>query len=193
MTNKKVTEIPIFLKFYNKFLTKKECDSIIAISKDKFVKSQVYSSNNINTIVNNNVRSSSSYTITSKDPLFEKIKNKVSELLVIPKENFETLQVQKYEKGQQYYPHYDYIQGMENQRIKTFIIYLNRLKKIDGGCTSFTHYNYKIKPETGMAICFDNVDSNGNVNPKTMHAGELINTDAIKYILTIWIRQNKYV
>jgi len=193
MTNKKVTEIPIFLKFYNNFLTKKECDSIIAISKDKFVKSQVYSSNNINTIVNNNVRSSTSYTITSKDPLFEKIKNKVSELLVIPKENFETLQVQKYEKGQQYYPHYDYIQGMENQRIKTFIIYLNRLKKIDGGCTSFTHYNYKIKPETGMAICFDNVDLNGNVNPKTMHAGELINTEAIKYILTIWIRQNKYV
>lgn len=193
MSNKKITEIPTFLKFYNNFLTKKECDSIIAMSKDNFVKSQVYSPDNINATVNNNVRSSSSYTITNKDLLVEKIKNKVSELLVIPKENFETLQVQKYEKGQQYYPHYDYIQGMENQRIKTFIIYLNRLNKKDGGCTSFTHYNYKIKPKTGMAICFDNVDSNGNVNPKTMHAGEQINTEVNKYILTVWIRQNKYV
>ena len=190
MNSKKVIMIPNFLKFHNGFLTKKECDCLIAMSKDKFVQSQIYLSDTLTT--NNSYRSSTSYTITNYDPLCEKIKNKVSELLAIPIENFEGLQVQKYEKGQQFLPHHDYIQGFENQRIKTFIIYLNRLTKKDGGCTCFTHYNYKIRPRTGMAICFDNVDSYGNVNPQTMHAGESINTDTNKYILTIWIRKNKY-
>ena len=101
------------------------------------------------------------------------------------------MKIQKYEKNQEFLPHYDYLEGIENQRIKTFIIYLNKLNKKDGGHTIFNYYKYKIQPKTGLAICFSNTDDKFNVNNLTMHQGEKIKTDKEKYILTIWIRKNK--
>lgn len=181
------------LKKYNNFITDFECDYLINITNGKFIDSTVLS-DDLSNYIDKTVRSSQNYYFQkSENKIIENIERKISCELNIPIENIEPIQMVKYDFKQEYLPHYDYIYEDNNQRTHTFIIYLNTLYEKEGGSTNFVNYNKKIYPVKGNAICFNNIDSFGRLNLMSLHGGEKIKGNKSKFILSIWIRKNKYI
>ncbi|QNA84590.1 proline hydroxylase [Sphingomonas sp. So64.6b] len=97
----------------------------------------------------------------------------------------EPLTVLRYRPGQQYRPHLDTIQGAQNQRIKTLLVYLN--EGFGGGETVFPGVGLTVIPRGGDAILFDNVLATGDPDPVARHAGLPVRQGA-KWLATRWIR-----
>lgn len=107
----------------------------------------------------------------------------------------EYLQLLRYQNGQEYRPHRDYLpasmitplaQGGSGQRESTVIIYLNDVDK--GGETQFMELDKKITPKMGRALAFRNLLADGTPDTRTLHAGLPVETGT-KWIATMWIRQ----
>lgn len=139
-------------------------------------------------------RTSSSFYLPDHDTIVQSIKLKTAQYLNIPITHIEPLQLLRYEKGERYLYHHDYIRGhnITNQRVHTVLVYLNTLDASDGGATSFLHHSLKIQPVQGNAVWFRNSDDYGNTIDTSLHSGEEIRTDAIKYAINIWTRQHPY-
>ncbi len=176
--------------FMKDFLSPEKCNKLIELYKDKVISSTVVD-NNTNMHVLDKSRTSSTYFISENDSIIIEIKEKVSELLNIKKEQIEGIQFLRYLYGEQYHYHHDYIPGNpSNHREYTIILYLNDLNDEDGGKTSFYYYNIKVKPTMGMAILFRNITEDGKLITESLHSGESILKDRIiKYALNIWTKQ----
>jgi len=98
----------------------------------------------------------------------------------------EPLQVLRYSAGQEYRPHFDAIEGADNQRILTFLVYLN--DGYEGGETQFRASGLKVKGQMGDALLFRNADDLGRRDPNAKHAG-LPPTAGEKFLASRWIRQ----
>ena len=98
----------------------------------------------------------------------------------------EPLQVLRYSAGQEYRPHFDAIDGAENQRTLTFLVYLN--DGYEGGETQFLATGLKVSGKKGDGLLFRNADDSGRRDPNAKHAG-LPPTTGEKFIASRWIRQ----
>ena len=107
----------------------------------------------------------------------------------------EGIQVQHYEAGQQFKPHWDYFEpgtntyerhaGVRGNRTWTFMVYLN--EGMQGGATRFTEIDYSVRPKAGMALFWNNLLDDGSPNAATRHCGEPV-TAGCKVIITKWFR-----
>lgn len=97
----------------------------------------------------------------------------------------ETLQVLRYRPGQQYKPHLDAIAGLANQRVLTFLVYLN--EDYAGGETDFPEAGLRVAGRTGMGLLFANALPDGRADPRTRHAGLPV-TRGEKLAASRWIR-----
>lgn len=114
-------------------------------------------------------------------------------------QNFEDIQVVRYEPKGKYDPHYDGTECGEdteskeclsNQRVATLLVYLN--DDYQGGHTRFPNLdNMRVKPERGKAVFFWVSDPvSGYVYKETLHGGDPVSFGE-KWIATQWIRRNK--
>lgn len=138
------------------------------------------------------------------DEIVKKIEQRAAMLCTLPPENIENLQVVRYQKGQQYRPHYDFFvpgaKGTEGalkrggQRHVTFFVYLNDLPEQEtGGHTEFPKLKLKIKPEKGMAVYWMNVKSDKTEDYNTLHSGNPpMLDDTVKLGLNIWVREKAF-
>ena len=134
-------------------------------------------------------RTSSTYFLPDSDPVVVEMKRRSAELTGSPYENIEGLQIVRYMKGEQYKFHYDYFDAIRhNQRVHTVLIYLNDLEMEDGGSTVFKKYRVKVYPRCGRAVWFRNM-VDGKVNDMSLHAGEELTGDKVKYAINVWIRE----
>ena len=101
----------------------------------------------------------------------------------------EPLSILCYTSGQEYRPHYDWIAGAANQRIKTVIVYLN--DGYIGGETKFLSNGFTIACRGGDAIMFDNVTAAGAKAQDSQHAGLPIK-QGTKWIATRWVRETAF-
>jgi len=108
---------------------------------------------------------------------------------------FESAHVLHYGVGEEFRPHLDatldssapdyptkYAAGQ--QRVLTFLLALN--DDFAGGETEFPAIGLRWKPRRGRALFFWNVDSDGRVDSRAMHAGRPI-TRGEKWILSQWV------
>lgn len=99
---------------------------------------------------------------------------KIQYLVNIPHDNFENFQVLKYEVGQHYGTHHDYIdldrKRPAGPRILTFFLYLNDVE--EGGETAFPLLNISVKPKKGRALLWpSSLDSDPEaIDSRTVHA-----------------------
>jgi len=103
--------------------------------------------------------------------------------------NLEGIQVQRYLKDQKYNPHFDTFEQKDgvDQRSWTLMVYLNDVE--EGGGTYFPKIDFRIMPEKGTAILWNNLDANNCRDNNTLHMGEPINKGE-KYISTYWFRKS---
>lgn len=99
----------------------------------------------------------------------------------------EPLQVLRYAPGQQYKRHYDALPPGQDQRIITFLIYLN--EGYDGGETIFPDAGFRFKGSTGDALMFRNILPSGEPDLRTAHIGGAV-LNGTKYLASKWIRAN---
>lgn len=175
------------------FINSNDSQYLINTYKDKLQHSYI-----VNNITNareiHPSRTSSSFYLPDHDTIVQSIKLKTAQYLNIPITHIESLQLLRYQKGERYLYHHDYFKGhnITNQRVHTVIVYLNTLDASDGGATSFFYHTLKVQPVEGNAVWFRNSDDYGNTIDTSLHSGEEIRTDAIKYAINIWTRQHPY-
>lgn len=108
-----------------------------------------------------------------------------------PKEHMETLQLVRYEGGQNqfYQSHFDFfVNDVESQRTTTIFVYLNDTN--GEGPTSFPRLGLEVKPRCGSACIWENYYIKGKTptcDERLEHAG-LAPKHATKYGLNIWFR-----
>lgn len=107
----------------------------------------------------------------------------------------EMLGVLMYQVGQQYRPHFDFLEttagsssqlGSAGQRIATLLVALN--DDFDGGETYFLSNQLAWRGRPGDALLFWNVDASGQPDLSTRHAGNPV-TRGVKFIISKWFRE----
>lgn len=129
------------------------------------------------------------------DAVIHSLDLRVAAALGHPAENGEGLALLRYQVGQQYLPHCDWIDpGREatqadlarwGQRVATCVVYLN--DAFEGGATAFPELGLEFRGGVGDAFVWDNVRPDGTVDPRTVHAGQPP-TQGMKYLLSKWMR-----
>jgi len=99
-----------------------------------------------------------------------------------------------YEPGQEYKPHFDFIDpGVAHfarelqqvgQRTVTFLIYLN--DDYEGGATVFPRLDWSFRGKTGDALAFWNI-TDGRPDSRTLHAGSPT-SHGVKWLFSKWVR-----
>lgn len=139
---------------------------------------------------------------TCFDPLLENSALRIAQLRMaaaagIDLPNAEQLTVLRYEPGQQYRPHRDYLppgtiqmdRPHAGNRTRTVIVYLNAVEA--GGATEFPVPGLRVEPFPGRAVVFDNLHADGSPDPDSLHAGTPVEVGE-KWLATLWIRQGRY-
>ena len=185
---------------YDNFISDELCDKIIELANPLVKRSSVLDKNkpidsqrtSSNTFLNSNLNKNKDVQIIDK---------KINELLGIPIEFYEELQVANYKPGQLYNPHYDACKKNDdyckevfnklggNNRYATFIIYLN--DNFTGGETEFPKKNIDVKPKKGKAVLFFNLNDNyTDIRENSFHGGKPPITGE-KWMCNKWIRLDK--
>jgi hypothetical protein len=158
----------------------------------EYVPGLIYDAVNKKSIADNH---KTSYTFYNSEEKFEEIKQLI--IKAIEKETgdsynsnqCEQLQLQRYDIGQYFKPHFDFFNHGEpqyftsNDRIATAILYLKSAEK--GGTTNFPALGIKIKCNPGDVVYFTYKENEKKEN--SLHEGAAIEQGQ-KIIATMWIR-----
>lgn len=129
------------------------------------------------------------------DLWLRQMQRRLAMLAGIPFLHAERLAVLRYDVGEEYRPHRDYLRGDDlaelrperaGQRVTTAFCYLNDVQA--GGDTNFPVLGTRITPQRGRVVVFDNVLADGLPDPSTLHAGCPVERGE-KWLATLWFRE----
>jgi len=130
------------------------------------------------------------------DAKIKVVSDRIAYATGIPAENFEHLQMLKYDVGQYYKEHHDFINMQPilaacGSRIMTFFLYLSDVE--EGGETAFSRLNLKVVPRKGDALLWVNVleDNFDAQEPMTYHEAMPV-IKGVKYAANAWIHPKDY-
>jgi len=178
------------LRLFRNVLTVAECRYLIQTAEPLFRPSMVY--NDAGDEVRDTIRTSDGAGIywLAEDPAIHAINRRIAKITGSAYDQGEPLQVLRYAPGQEYRPHFDFLQGNENPRPWTALIYLN--DDYEGGATCFVKTGHKVRGATGDVVVFCNSDGQGARDPLAEHAGMPV-TAGRKYLATRWIRERRHI
>ena len=179
-------------------LTADDCAYLVSLSRPYLTHSDVIDPNSQQDGMHSDVRTSSGTYIP-----FElvniigryielKIVLAVGEKLL----HSEPMSILRYAPGEYYKPHFDYFDPrlpvaaglLEDggQRTASAVTYL--AVPGAGGGTSFPELAVTIPPKLGATVWFRNCDNEGNIDPRSLHAGDPV-TQGEKWVVTKWFRE----
>lgn len=187
------------------FLTPEECDYIIKVGDPHIKKSEVCGRNGSRP---DKSRTSMTAHIGKKflggdnpDKKLIAILKKAEKYCGLPSKNVEPIQLVRYEPGQYFKPHYDYLDRKlpmyqrniekNGQRKYTFFCYLTDVPPDVGGTTYFPKIDKHFTGGKGDAIFWDNILESGEEDNRTLHSGTELKKGK-KYGLNIWVRDKEY-
>ena len=176
--------------FNNVIITENDCINIINLAKNSGL------TNSTVTTGVPNFRTSQLCSFNyGSNTLVDNIYHRVSDIVNLPIENIEPIQVNRYCEGQYFLPHFDFlphelIVDTGGQRLFTFLLYLN--SDFIGGQTRFPNIDVIIQPNTGQALAWRNCLSDSNlIDHNFLHESMPVSSGE-KWILVAWIRESKY-
>ena len=183
------------MRVVEQFASPAECSWLIERTRERLRPASVISSatggHGYNLARSN---SGAGFRVPDMDLVIELIRARISAATRLPLPLFEPTQVLHYAPGQEFRPHFDFMDPANpayreelrrGQQIATFLVYLN--DRFAGGETDFPDANIRFRGRTGDAIFWANVGPDGRPDPLTRHAG-LPPTSGEKWILSQWIR-----
>ncbi|GAA4720256.1 2OG-Fe(II) oxygenase [Sphingomonas lutea] len=177
-------------RLFRQLLTPDECTYLIDIASPGYQPSTVY--NTARELVRDTIRTSHGSTIywLIEDPAVHAINRRIAAITGTRFDQGEALQALRYAPGQEYRPHFDFVEGADNPRIFTALIYLN--DDYDGGETAFVRTGLKVRGRLGDVLLFRNTGDGDAPEPLSEHAGLPV-TAGTKFLATRWIRRNRWV
>jgi len=179
---------------FRNFLSDAECDELVARSRDRISASEVIDMQSGATRIDSGRTSSGTAFTRGETPLIERIERRIEALLKWPYEFGEALQILRYAVGEEYKPHYDYVDpeapgaapflARGGQRVASLVMYLNT--PADGGGTNFPDIGLEIAAHKGSAVFF----SYDRPHPVTRsrHGGMPVRAGE-KWVATKWLRE----
>lgn len=181
-------EEPLIMVLGN-VLSNEECDELIRLSKDRLQRSKIGDGRAVDELRT----SSSIFFQEGENDTVAKIEKRVSQIMNIPVDHGEGLQILNYKIGQEYKAHFDFFSSSSRQssnpRISTLVMYLNDVE--EGGETYFPKLNFSVSPQKGMAVYFEYFYDNQNLNDLTLHGGAPVIVGD-KWAATQWMRRKKF-
>lgn len=169
-------------------LSDEECDQLIQQAKDRMQRSKVANSLEVDELRT----SSSTFFHEGENEIVARIEKRISQIMNIPVEHGEGLQILNYKIGQEYKAHFDFFsstsRAASNPRISTLVMYLNDVEQ--GGETYFSKLNFSVSPQKGMAVYFEYFYNDQNLNDLTLHGGAPV-VIGDKWAATQWMRRKK--
>ncbi|MGY3715789.1 2OG-Fe(II) oxygenase [Sutcliffiella cohnii] len=169
-------------------LSDEECDELIKLSKDRLEHSKVANSLKVNELRT----SSSTFLPEGENEIVARVEKRISQIMNIPVEHGEGLQILNYKIGQEYKAHFDFFTSksgkVQNPRISTLVMYLNDVE--EGGETYFPKLKYSVSPQKGMAVYFEYFYNDQTLNELTLHGGAPV-TVGDKWAATQWMRRQR--
>ena len=181
------------------FLTAAEATHLIRLAEGRFGTSTVVDPTTGKNVLDKNRTSKSVYLGRGEDAVVQRIERRAAMATGVPLAHFEQLQVVRYEPGQFYKAHHDYLDDKvpdlptRGQRMVTIFVYLNDLPPEEtGGGTKFHVLGKTIRPKLGTGALWYNMvrdptTSQPVTDPTTLHSGEPLDK-AVKYGLNVWAR-----
>ena len=184
------------LMVFDGFLSDVECDTLVQLSKAKMEDSTV-----IDPITGQFVKHPER---TSRGTHFEHqssdvvitIENRITEVFGFETKQQEAIQILQYSLGGEYKAHFDFFSPSDasshaliaegGQRLATLIMYLNT--PLEGGSTDLPNLGLSVRANKGSALYFENINQQGEVDERTLHAGMPIIAGE-KWIATKWLRE----
>ena len=140
------------------------------------------------------------FPIADTDFVLLFLRARIAQATGAPHGAFEHTTMLHYRVGEQFFPHFDYLDpnlpGYRDelrdggQRALTFLVYMN--DGFDGGATDFPAAGQRYKGNKGDALFFWNVDWDGTPDPRTLHAG-MPPSAGEKWLLSQWIRDRSLI
>jgi prolyl 4-hydroxylase len=131
-----------------------------------------------------------------EDPLVKDVIHRIETLTQIPPMNSESLQLLRYEEGQFYKVHHDYI-GTEKDRaqgvrILTVFLYLSDVEQ--GGGTNFPSLDLTVEPKRGRVLLWPSVldEDPHEYDDRTYHQALPV-IEGLKYGANAWFHQRDVV
>ncbi|MGD6833351.1 2OG-Fe(II) oxygenase [Sutcliffiella halmapala] len=170
-------------------LSDAECDELIIQSRDRMQRSKIGNAREVDELRT----SSSMFFQEGENDIIARIEKRTSQIMNIPVEHGEGLQVLNYKIGQEYKAHFDFFSSasrpVNNPRVSTLVMYLNDVE--EGGETYFRKLNFSVAPKKGMAVYFEYFYDNHHLNELTLHGGSPI-IKGEKWAATQWMRRKRY-
>ncbi len=189
---------PTIIVFEN-ILSLEECDKLIELSQGKMQQSKVVDEITGQETLHTERTSFGTYFNLAENEFIARLDRRIAEVMHVPMENGEGIQILNYLPGGEYKPHFDYFPYEQpgshkhlangGQRVSTLVMYLNEVEQ--GGETSFPKLGFDVVPKKGRAVYFEYCNSRGEVDPLTLHAGLPV-VKGEKWIATKWVRQRRY-
>jgi len=181
-------------------LSAQECEQLIALARPRLRPSTVVDpdtgENRLAAYRNNEAM----YFLPGETPLIAVLDARFSQIMNLPIDHGEGLQVLRYGPGERYAPHVDFLvpgtEGTEQslrrsgQRVSSLVTYLNDVP--GGGETTFPHVGLSVSPLQGNAVYFEYCNGRGQVDPASLHAGAPV-THGEKWAVTKWMRERPFV
>ena len=177
-------------RLFEVLFTEAECAYLIDAADGLFEPSMVYDQSG--QLVKDTIRTSegAAFHWLIEDPTIHAINRRIAAVTGTDYDQGEPLQALRYAPGQEYRPHFDYLEGADNPRPWTALIYLN--DAYEGGATAFVRTELKVQGRMGDVLVFRNNGSDGRRDPLAEHAGLPV-TAGVKLLATRWIRERRWV
>lgn len=179
------------------FLAPTVCDWIVGAAKRKRMQraSLVDGKTSAGALHSGRTNSTLYLDILEADVVTRLVKARIGAALGAPVGRQESANVLRYETGQRFDQHCDFLDpgnaalteqiAAFGQRVATFLIYLN--DDYEGGETAFPLLQWSYRGRQGDALFFWNVASDGAVERKLLHAGRAP-TSGEKWLFSQWVR-----
>lgn len=147
--------------------------------------------------IRNEMRTSYGYSFhpTEEDFVILAIKHKLARVAGLDVRNAEPFAMLRYEPGQEYKEHFDFINpdsgeagreiAVRGQRTTTAFFYLTDVAQ--GGETCFPRHDVRIAPRQGRALVFRNLTADESPDLDSLHASLPVQ-EGEKWIATLWFR-----
>jgi prolyl 4-hydroxylase len=181
-------------------LTAEECGELIAMAKPRLKPSTVLDPQSGRDVVAAYRSSLGMFFRPQENELIARLELRFAQLMNLPIENGEGLQVLYYPPDAGSAPHFDFLQASNaasqasiersGQRVSTLVTYLNDVEQ--GGETVFPEAGWSVTPQLGHALYFEYCNSLGQVDPRSLHAASPV-LRGEKWVASKWMRQRRFV
>jgi prolyl 4-hydroxylase len=175
-------------------LTGAECDELIELARPRLQRALTVDSDG-GQQVDQRRTSEGTFFSLNELPLVGRIEQRLADLLGVPVDHGEGLQILHYLPGQEYEPHYDWfdpdqpgfaaVTAAGGQRVASVVMYLNT--PAQGGGTAFPEIGLTVTARRGSAVYF----AYEGGDRSSLHAGLPVQRGE-KWIATKWLRERPY-